>query len=107
MIQQQWSALNKEILAKNKTRALGVSNFCISCLKCLEKMNDDTVVPAVNQFQFHIGMGTDPEGLVSYCKNKGIAPQAYSPLGDNTTELINGDLVTTLGKAHNKTGVQA
>ena len=35
IIQQQWKSLSEEILKTNKTRALGVSNFCISCFKCL------------------------------------------------------------------------
>ena len=104
-IQQQWHALTQSHLQTNKTRALGVSNFCISCLKCLAE-TPGALVPAVNQFQYHVGMGADPGGLVSYCKAQGIVPQAYSPLGDNTTELITGDLVNSIGKVHNKTGVQ-
>lgn len=102
-IRDQWAALSG-LLASNQTRALGVSNFCISCLKCIEGA---IVVPAVNQIQYHIGMGADPEGLLSYCKSKGIVAQAYSPLGDSTSELINGPLVTKMGAAHGKTGVQA
>eukprot|EP00322_Chrysochromulina_rotalis_P029100 CAMPEP_0115847402 /NCGR_PEP_ID=MMETSP0287-20121206/10365_1 /TAXON_ID=412157 /ORGANISM="Chrysochromulina rotalis, Strain UIO044" /LENGTH=314 /DNA_ID=CAMNT_0003301237 /DNA_START=137 /DNA_END=1081 /DNA_ORIENTATION=- len=105
LIKQQWQALTDLHLHTNKTRAIGVSNFCVSCLECLSEISG-VVTPAVNQFQYHIGMGPDPQGLVSYCKNNGIAPQAYSPLGDNTTELVSGPLVTSIGKAHNKTGVQ-
>merc|ERR1712032_400309 len=65
-----------------------------------------TVTPAVNQVKFHIGMGTDPIGLKSYCDSKGVVTQAYSPLGDGSSELITGDLVTGIGKAHNMTGAQ-
>uniref|UniRef100_A0A7S2GWC9 NADP-dependent oxidoreductase domain-containing protein n=1 Tax=Haptolina brevifila TaxID=156173 RepID=A0A7S2GWC9_9EUKA len=104
-MQEQWKALTESHLLANKTRALGVSNFCKSSLACLAK-DASSVVPAVNQFKFHIGMGPDPSGLVSYCKAKGIVPQAYSPLGDNTTELINGPLVSQIGAAHGKSGVQ-
>ena len=64
-------------------------------------------MPAVNQIQFHVGMGPDPEGLVSYCKSKGIQVEAYSPLGDGkSSELITGDLVTSIGNNHGKSGVQ-
>jgi diketogulonate reductase-like aldo/keto reductase len=105
LIKAQWRALSKAHLAKNKTRALGVSNFCISCLQCLAE-DASSPVPAVNQFKYHIGMGKDPEGLVSFCKARGIVAQAYSPLGDNTDELINGELVSTVGAAHGKSGVQ-
>ena len=63
-------------------------------------------MPAVNQIEYHIGMGADPEGLLSTCAARGIVPQAYSPLGDSTPELISGDLVTSIGAAHNKSGVQ-
>ena len=86
--------------------ALGVSNWCVSCFKCLAE-DAGAVLPAVNQVKYHIGMGSDPGGLVSYCKSKGIVLQAYSPLGDHTSELISGPLVTKLGAAHGKTGVQA
>jgi len=105
IIRQQWQSLVDGHLRTNKTRALGVSNFCISCLQCLAS-SDAAVVPAVNQFKYHIGMGADPEGLVSYCASKGIVAQAYSPLGDNTTQLITGPLVSRLGAAHGKSGVQ-
>ena len=32
--------------------------------------------------------------------------QAYSPLGDGTSELITGPLVTGIGNNHNKSGAQ-
>lgn len=110
IIKQQWEALTTNILKKNLTRALGVSNFCVSCFKCL--LGDATAptpgvaVPVLNQVQYHIGMGADPEGLMSYCKANNIVVEAYSPLGDNTTQLIHGPLTTSIGKNHNKSSVQ-
>lgn len=102
-MQEQWAAVEAFYKA-GKAKAIGVSNYCVSSLKCLEKTW--TVTPAVNQIQFHVGMGNDPTGLKSYCDSKGIRAQAYSPLGDGTSELITGPLVTGIGKAHNMTGAQ-
>jgi len=102
-IQAQWKAF-EEMYAQNKTRAIGVSNYCQSCFECLFKTAK--VVPAVNQVQYHVGMGDDPIGLATYLKSKGIAMQAYSPLGDGSSELISGNLTTSIGKAHGKTGAQ-
>ena len=49
------------------------SNYCQSCLDCL--LANASIVPAVNQFELHVGMGDDPEGLVSYTARKGIVVQ--------------------------------
>jgi diketogulonate reductase-like aldo/keto reductase len=43
---------------------------------------------------------------VSYCQGRGIAVEAYSPLGDNTRALIHGNLTAAIGAAHKKTAVQ-
>jgi len=102
-MQDQWRAV-EEFYKAGKAKAVGVSNYCISSLKCIAETA--TVTPAVNQVQFHVGMGKDPAGLKSYCDSKGIVTQAYSPFGDGTSELITGDLVTNIGKAHNMTGAQ-
>ena len=91
----------------HQVRSLGVSNFCQSCFKCLDKIPGGLkIVPAVNQVQYHIGGGADPQSLVSYCQGRGIAVEAYSPLGDNTRALIHGNLTAAIGAAHKKTAVQ-
>lgn len=100
-MQKQWTALTEQVLAKNLTRTLGVSNFCVSCLECLMSM-PHAVTPAVNQVEYHVGMGPDPEGLLSYSAGKGIVVEAYSPLGTGSPELLNGSLTTSIGQAHNK-----
>jgi diketogulonate reductase-like aldo/keto reductase len=46
MMRDQWAALTK-LYQENKTRAIGVSNFCAQCLECIR--TPDAVVPAVNQ----------------------------------------------------------
>ena len=104
-MRKQWSALTTEILGQNLTRSLGVSNFCVSCIKCLME-TPKALTPAVNQIEYHIGMGADPEGLLSFSASKGIVTEAYSPLGTNTSELIDGELTTAIGKAHNKSSAE-
>ena len=44
-------------------------------------MQNATVTPMVNQIQYHVGMGPDPDGLISYCAKRNITVEAYSPLG--------------------------
>jgi diketogulonate reductase-like aldo/keto reductase len=105
-IQNQWAALS-DLVKQEKVRALGVSNFCKSSIECLISGNatGDVLMPAVNQIQYHVGMGPDPEGIVSYCESKGIQIEAYSPLGDRDV-LIKGELVNQIGAPYNKSGVQ-
>lgn len=102
-IQAQWSAF-EDMYAQKKARAIGVSNYCQSCFECLFKTSK--VTPAVNQVQYHVGMGPDPIGLHTYLKTKGIVMQAYSPLGDGSSELITGNLTNGIGKNYNKSGAQ-
>ena len=60
-----------------------------------------SIVPAVNQIQLHIGMGSDPEGLLSYCDTHGIIVQAYSPLAAGG--VVTDPLCNRLGTKYNKT----
>lgn len=99
--QAQWQAY-ESFYAQGKAKAIGVSNYCQSCLECL--MGGNTTVPAVNQIQVHIGMGPDPTGLVSYGKTKGIVTQAYSPLGNG--KLPGDGALATIGQKHGKSGAQ-
>ena len=101
----QWKAY-QELYKQGKAKAIGVSNYCISCFDCLLGQPGVTVVPAVNQIQYHVGMGSDPEGLISYCKAHGSVVQAYSPLG--TGKLISDPLLKSVGAAQSppKTSAQ-
>jgi len=101
--QEQWRAL-EDFYAAGKAKAIGVSNYCLSSFECIAETQ--TVMPAVNQIEYHVGMGTDPSGIISYHADKNIVTQAYSPLGNGDSELITGDLVTSIGQAHGWTGAQ-
>ena len=76
-IQQQWGAL-EQLYVEKKARAIGVSNYCIACLECIAK--NSTITPMVNQLQYHVGMGPDPDGTLSYCAAHNVTIEAYSPL---------------------------
>lgn len=103
-MRETWRAV-EDFYKAGKARAIGVSNYCISSLECLAK--GWTVKPAVNQVKLHVGMGADPGGLLSYCRNLGTVVQAYSPLDNGQSHaLINGSLVTGIGGDHGKSGAQ-
>lgn len=102
-MQTQWKAM-EEFYQAGKAKAIGVSNYCPSSIECIMKIA--TVTPAVNQVQYHVGMGIDPIGVKSASEKYGIHLQAYSPLGNGESDLITGEMVTSIGSSHNKTGPQ-
>lgn len=74
-ISERWRAL-EEIYRRGDAKAIGVSNFHPAHLE--EILASNGTVPAVNQFEIHPFLVQDE--LRSYCKDKGIATVAYSPI---------------------------
>lgn len=72
---ESWRVLEKLHIQK-RCRAIGVSNFTIRHLEQLLKTAK--VAPAANQVEFHPYLYQ--KELLDYCKEKGIAVEAYSPL---------------------------
>lgn len=70
-----WKAL-EEAQEAGKVKAIGVSNFLEDDLCNI--LDDCTVRPAANQFEIHVG--NTPAGLMEFCRRKGIAVEAYSPI---------------------------
>lgn len=107
----QWKVL-EHAYRTNKTRSIGVSNFCATCLECLARSDASTLVPHVNQIQYHAGMpGSDPTGLITYNVHHRINPQAYSPLGNYATHSllaanITHEIATALGKSSAQVGLR-
>merc|ERR1712039_921636 len=111
--QEQWLAL--EAFAKaGKAKAIGVSHHCKKQLQ--DVLAVATLPVAVNQVQYHVGMGSagdDATDCKPWVQSKGILYESFSPLcgpcnattGDNKA-LITGSLVTGIGKKYNKTGAQ-
>eukprot|EP01065_Artemidia_motanka_P035042 TRINITY_DN42980_c0_g1_i1.p1 TRINITY_DN42980_c0_g1~~TRINITY_DN42980_c0_g1_i1.p1 ORF type:complete len:341 (+),score=136.42 TRINITY_DN42980_c0_g1_i1:56-1024(+) len=84
-----------------KIRSFGVSNYCPKCIDCLLEKG---LKPQLNQVQYHVGMGDDPIGLVSYQRKHKILLQAYSALA--TGKLVTDPLLERIGASHNKTAAQ-
>ena len=96
-MQQQWTAL-EELYRANTARAIGVSNMCKDCIECIKQ--NATVMPMVDQMQYHIGLGKDPGGLKAYCKQENIVYESYAPLGGGLL-LSNFSLGTELAIKYN------
>lgn len=71
-----WSAL-AQLHRDGAVRAVGVSNFLVEHLDDLAAAGGP--VPAVNQIELHPTF--QQTGLAAACRDRGIAVQAYSPLG--------------------------
>ncbi|MBN2299570.1 MAG: aldo/keto reductase [Acholeplasmataceae bacterium] len=67
----------EKLYKEGRIRAIGVSNFSPSDIENI--LNHCDVVPAVNQIGYFIGI--DQSETISYCNEKGIFIEAYSPLG--------------------------
>jgi diketogulonate reductase-like aldo/keto reductase len=79
-----WRVLEDIYENKGWARAIGVSNFSPQHLTQLQQ-DGARIVPMVNQFEASITL--QYPDLVEYCKDRGIIPQAYSPLGRGLAEL--------------------
>lgn len=69
-----WRAL-EYLYAQKKIRAIGVSNFLKHHLEDL--MSDCTVVPMVNQMEFHPHLVQ--QDLIDFCADNGIQYESWSP----------------------------
>lgn len=85
-----WRAM-EDLLAADKTRAIGVSNWTIPGLKQL--LGFAKVKPAVNQIEIHPFMPNNE--LVKFCQENDIMPAAYSPLGSQNQVPSTGEKVRT------------
>jgi diketogulonate reductase-like aldo/keto reductase len=72
---ETWKALEK-LYKDGRVRSIGVSNFQVHHLEDI--LQDAEVVPVVNQVEYHPRLAQVE--LLSYCKDKGIQLEAWSPL---------------------------
>uniref|UniRef100_A0A7S4K2J8 NADP-dependent oxidoreductase domain-containing protein n=1 Tax=Odontella aurita TaxID=265563 RepID=A0A7S4K2J8_9STRA len=84
---------------KGWARSIGVSNFSVAHLQQL--MDDGAVVrPMVNQIEASVHLQRTE--LISYCKEKGIVVEAYSPLGRGTNNILVNPIVLKIAEKKGK-----
>lgn len=78
-------------------RSIGVSNFKIHHIEALKEAGA-TVTPQVNQVECHPFNSVGP--LLNYCRQHGIALEAYSPLGGQDGTLMMDPRICALADYH-------
>lgn len=91
-----------EIVGSGRASSIGVSNFEIEHLQQL--LEETGVVPAVNQIELH-PMHQRRE-LVQFCREHDIAVEAWGPLSQGKSDLLDRDAVVEAAAAHGKTPAQ-
>ena len=81
--QTMWKVMEKFVQA-GKARAIGVSHYCQRHLQ--DVMEIATIPIAVNQVQYHVGMGSPTTSSINatdskaFCDANGVTYQSFSPL---------------------------
>jgi diketogulonate reductase-like aldo/keto reductase len=83
----------EEIYKSGRGKAIGVSNFSVSDLQAI--LDNTDVVPAANQIRFFIG--NTEEDVTTFCQQKNILIEAYSPLATGKI-LENKDVIAIADK---------
>lgn len=92
---ETWRAF-EELYAQGRVRAIGVSNFMPHHITLLEE--NCRVLPMVNQL--HLCPGITQANIVEFCEKRGVAVEAYSPLG--TGSVFQSSLLATLCEKYGK-----
>ncbi|MEO8862998.1 MAG: aldo/keto reductase [Candidatus Saccharimonadales bacterium] len=100
-IQDTWRAM-ESIQASGRARAIGVSNF--SSADIMSVLSIATVLPAVNQIPCQPFLYKKQKPLIDFCKSKGIAIQAYSPLTHGVK--LQDELLREIASKYYKTSAQ-
>lgn len=90
----------EDLFSSGKVKSIGVSNYTIAHLE--ELLSECKVKPSVNQIELHVFL-QQPE-LVKFCKDNGIAIEAYSPLAHGY--LVEDPVLKKIAEKHKKTLAQ-
>lgn len=91
-----------EIAESGRATSIGVSNFEI---EHLQQLIDETgVVPAVDQIELH--PLHQRRELADFCRAQGIAVEAWGPLSQGKSDLLERPEIAAAAEAHGKTPAQ-
>ena len=96
-----WKSLI-EIAKSGRATSIGVCNFEIPDLQRL--LDETGVLPAVNQIELH--PLHQRRELVEFCAEHGIAIEAWGPLAQGKSDLLERPEVVAAAEAHGKTPAQ-
>lgn len=96
---ESWQVL-VDLYREGLIRAIGVSNFQPHHLDALTKVSD--IVPAVNQIELHPYLSQ--VALCAECENRGIAPEAWSPLGHGAA--LKDETIAAIAQGYGKSVAQ-
>ncbi len=94
--------LMETIYQSGKVRAIGLSNHLIHHME--EAFDEASVAPVVNQVELHPYLLQ--QELISYCRTRDIAVQAWSPLGSNKIPLLDEEALKQVGSKYGKSPAQ-
>lgn len=101
-IEETLSAIEKLIDA-GKVRYVGVSRFFLSDLKRAQRADRNHTIVA-NQLRYSMVERTGDPELLDYCQKSRITVIAFSPLGQNFSNIMKNDSRDVLGQVAAETG---
>lgn len=91
-----------EIVGSGRTDSIGVSNFEIEHLQ--ELLRETGVVPALNQVELH--PLHQRRELRAFCQQHGIAVEAWGPLSQGKSDLLEREVITESARIHRRSPAQ-
>ena len=98
-MREAWEVL-EDLYEAGSVRAIGVSNFLPHHLRALTE--GARIRPMIDQLELHVGYMQ--EYALTYLKQEGILPQAWSPLG--RARVIHDEHVTEIARKYGRTNAQ-
>lgn len=98
---ETWGAFER-FYSEGTARSIGVSNFLPHHLERLLARAE--VVPAVNQIEMHPIL--QQHGVAEFCRNRGIAVEAWSPLGAGQLPLFDSPVIAEAATSLDRTPAQ-